>query len=152
MTTFIGKESTVKELLKDLIELDFDAIEAYQAAIDRLETQDYKIRLQEFMEDHERHTRDLSIFLQEMCEEAPTKGNMKRILTKGKVLISQIMGDRGMLMAMKDNEEDTNTAYERAASRNNISTPLTMILEKNLADERRHRSWLESTIEYLKKT
>lgn len=38
----VGKEETVEGLLSDLVKLDYDAIEAYEAAYNRLENQTYK--------------------------------------------------------------------------------------------------------------
>ena len=35
MTTAVGTESTLESLLEDLIQLDYDAADAYQAALDR---------------------------------------------------------------------------------------------------------------------
>ena len=49
---------------------------------------------------------------------------------------------------MKTNEDDTNTAYERAV-KHEEADGVRPIFEKNLADERRHRAWLESTIATL---
>jgi hypothetical protein len=77
---------------------------------------------------------------------APTKGDFKRILTKGKVVIGQLVGDRGILMAMKSNEDDTNRAYEQAVRRHDLSTELRELLQRNLSDERRHRAWIEDRL------
>ena len=41
---------------------------------------------------------------------------MKALLTKGKVVIAGLMGDEAILQAMRTNEADTNTAYERAVN------------------------------------
>lgn len=54
------------------------------------------------------------------------------VLTKGKVVLGGPMGDKAVLQAMKTNEDDTNTAYERA-----------------LGDERRQRDWMVETIRLL---
>ena len=45
MTTTVGTETTLESLLEDLIQLDYDAADAYQAAIDRLENSSYRTRL-----------------------------------------------------------------------------------------------------------
>ena len=46
----------------------------------------------------------------------PKEGDMKALLTKGKVVIAGLMGDEAILQAMRTNEADTNTAYERAVN------------------------------------
>src|SRR5690606_437297 len=102
------------ELLQDLIELDYDAIEAYEEAIKRLDNGGYKQKLEKFKADHERHTQNLAAPLRSMGEDVPTGPSAKRFLTRGKVVLADMAGDFAILKAMKSNEDDTNTAYERA--------------------------------------
>lgn len=149
MATLIGNETNLVDLLKHLIELDFDAIAAYQAAIERLTDPSFKSVLREFMADHGRHTQDLSPFVSAMGEDPPTQGDLKSLLTKGKVLIGQITGDTGILSAMRSNEEDTNTAYERAVERADVPVDIRDALQRALADERRHRAWIEGTLQRI---
>jgi hypothetical protein len=51
---------------------------------------------------------------------------------------------------MKTNEDDTNTAYERACARNDVTPELQLLLRRNLNDERRHRTWIEQRHQTLK--
>lgn len=139
----IGKEPQLVDALKNLIALDFDAISAYQAAVDRLEYQAYRHALREFLADHFRHTQQLTTVVQELGGIAPTHADAKIFLTKGKVLLGQIGGDRGILMAMRSNEGDTNSAYENACARSDIPAHVMPILQRALADERRHRAWID---------
>ncbi len=46
---------------------------------------------------------------------APTEGDMKQMRATGKIALADMMGDAAILKAMKTNEDDTVTAYERAA-------------------------------------
>ncbi|MBX3471521.1 MAG: PA2169 family four-helix-bundle protein, partial [Planctomycetes bacterium] len=146
MVTIRGKDVDVQKTLCDLIELDFDAIEAYQAAVDRLEDFMVQQQLRAFMADHERHVRELSEIVRGQGGEPPTKGDFKRVLTKGKVVIGNLVGDRGILMAMKSNEDDTNQAYEQAVRRHDLTTEVREVLQRNLSDERRHRAWIEDRL------
>ncbi len=146
MVTIRGKEVTVTRMLCDLIELDFDAIEAYQAAVDRLQDFMVQQQLRAFMADHERHVRELSEIVRGQGGEAPTKGDFKRVLTKGKVVIGNLVGDRGILMAMKSNEDETNQAYEQAVRQHDLTSEVREVLQRNLADERRHRAWIEDRL------
>lgn len=146
MVTIRGKELDVTKLLCNLIELDFDAIEAYQAAVDRLDDFMTQQQMRAFMADHERHVRELSEFVTRLGAQPPTTGDFKRVLTKGKVVIGQLVGDRGILMAMKSNEDDTNRAYEQAVRRHDLTTELRETLQRNLSDERRHRAWIEDRL------
>ncbi len=152
MATLIGKETQVVNLLINLAELDFDAISAYQAAIERLDSPLCKGMMQQFMQDHERHTRELSQLIIELGGKPPTSGDFKELLTKGKVVIGQLTGDSGILMAMQSNEDDTNTAYERAVARLDIPERMRAVLGSCLQDERRHRAWIVGELARMKDT
>jgi uncharacterized protein (TIGR02284 family) len=150
MATMVGKEKDITKLLNDLIALDFDAIEAYEAAIARLDTAGDREQLARFMEDHRRHVRDLSELVRSFGE-APQEGaDLKRILTKGKVVLAGLSGDEAVLWAMKSNEDDTNQAYERATASPGLPDRVLSVLRANLADERRHRSWIEQRLDAMK--
>lgn len=149
MVTMVGLESNFKALVHDLIELDYDAIRAYEAAVERLEDESFKEKMREFLMDHRRHVEELSTLLQGLGEEIPDGPDSKQYLTKGKVIIADLFGDKVILMAMKTNEEDTNTAYERALEHEDLPEYARDTIARGLADERRHRAWLEQTIQAL---
>ena len=88
MVTTVGTESTIEGLLEDLIALDYDAADAYQAAIDRIEDLRCKARLAEFKGDHLRHVEELGDILSGMGGTPPSGADMKSILTTGKVVMA----------------------------------------------------------------
>lgn len=148
MATLIGThEDTVEALLSNLIELDYDAAEAYEAAINRLDNIDYKQKMHAFRQDHLNHTKNLGEILREMGKNVPDGPDLKQVLTQGKVVLANLFGDKAILMAMKTNENDTNIAYERALQHKKVTPKISKILDKNLEDERRHREWIVETLE-----
>ena len=50
---------------------------------------------------------------------------------------------------MKQNEDQTNAAYERAVALEGLTGPIREVLDRNLVDERRHRAWIEQRLEHL---
>jgi len=142
MGTMIGNYKELSKLLNSLIELDYDAIAAYRTAIEKLGNADDKAALRGFMTDHERHIIDLRPFVERLGEKAADGTNAMVILTKGKVVIAGLMGDRAILEAMKSNEDETNRRYEKATARSDLPMGLMAVLQKNLSDERRHRAYL----------
>ena len=146
MATMVGKQKDLVSLLNQLLELEYDALEAYQAAIDRLDDATFKTSFESFRGDHQRHVNELDGALRSFGETPPTGGDVKKVLAKGKVLIGALIGDRAVLMAMKTNEDDTNTAYERVVKRDDVPSHLRVIFERALADERRHRAWIEQQL------
>jgi rubrerythrin len=145
MTTYVGTQTHFSDALKALVELDYDAIEAYEAAINRLENQEYIEKMQSFMEDHRRHVEELQILLESHNETCPTGPSLgKQWITKGKVVFADLMGDTTILKAMASNEEDTNDAYERMTKRQDQWSDARELLERGLEDERRHKQWLDA--------
>ena len=149
MVTTVGTESTIEGLLEDLIALDYDAADAYQAAIDRIEDSRCKARLAEFKGDHLRHVEELGGILSGMGRTPPSGGDMKSILTTGKVVMAGLVGDKAILQAMRTNEADTNTAYERAINFDALTSTTRDTLQRGLQDERRHCEWILETLQTL---
>jgi rubrerythrin len=152
MATTIGNEDNLDTLLRHLVELDYDAIEAYEAAVQRLDNPAYKQTLERFCQDHINHTLNLSQVLRARGETPPDGPSAKRILTKGKVILADLMGDKAILKAMLSNEVDTNTAYDRATSNMSVPPETLEVLLLNHADEQKHKRWLESALQQISET
>lgn len=146
MATRVGTQEQFVDALYELCELDYDAVEAYQAAINRLDNNQYKNQLQQFKADHERHIREIKNLLKQHNAEFPEGPSSKQLLAQGKVVLANLFGDDAILKAMLSNEEDTNTAYERLNSRTDEWEDAKDILRRGLEDERRHKQWIEQTL------
>lgn len=146
MTTMVGTERGFLNTLGDLMALEQDAIAAYDSAISRIDGAGFKAKLKEFKGDHARHISELDTLIAELGGAPSTGAGLKSVLTQGKVAIGSLFGDKAILKAMKSNEDDTNTAYERAVKHKEIQQPAVAMLERGLADERRHRAWIEEAI------
>ncbi len=147
MATTVGNERHLEHLLEDLIRLDYDAAAAYQAAIARLETAGFKAAMRTFKADHLRHTRELGECLRELGEKPPREGALKQILTTGKVVLGGFLGDKAILRAMRTNEDDTVTAYDRAVKHKALTDAIRRVLERGRMDEHRHRQWIIAALE-----
>jgi rubrerythrin len=146
MATLVGLQTSPVSLIRNIIELDYDAIEAYEAAIEKLEDPSFRAQMEGFCADHRRHVADLNPILERLGGIRVVQGDIKRVLTKGKVLIASLIGDRAVLLAMKTNEKDTNIAYERAVAHEGLDASTIAALYRNLGDERRHRAWIIETL------
>jgi rubrerythrin len=144
MVTMVGKQAEFGNAVIELIELEYDATEAYEAAISRIENTVYKGKLSEFLNDHRRHIEELSLLLKKHGYAVPQRGILEKSwLTKGKVVLANLIGDATILSAMLSNEKDTNTAYERMNERTDKWDDAKDILQRGLEDERRHKNWCE---------
>lgn len=142
MVTMVGTEETVEDLLSNLIKLDYDAAETFEAAINRLESEEYKLKLKSFREEQLSHTKNLGEVLRDMKKNVPEGPDLKQILSQGKVVIAHLFGDKAILNAMKANLDDTNAAYEKALNHKQITPEVRGVLQKNLEDEVKHRGWI----------
>ncbi|MBV9576779.1 MAG: DUF2383 domain-containing protein [Gammaproteobacteria bacterium] len=149
MVTKVGLQSDFISAFKELLELDYDAIEAYQVAIEKLENFSYKNALKEFKNDHENHVQEITRLLTIHGEEVPDGPSAKQWLTKGKVYLAELMGDRAILSAMRSNEIDTNNAYERLNKYEDKWPDCVEFLKDGLRDEKRHKTWLEAELGIL---
>lgn len=149
MVTMVGKESTFEKLIKDLIYLEHDAIAAYESTIERLDDKMLSAHVVKFHQDHLQHLSTLNEIAAEAGIEAPTKGDMKQILTTGKIALADLMGDAAILKAMKTNEDDTVTAYERASRHEDAIPASKAFFAKAHGDEERHRAWFETAAKSL---
>jgi uncharacterized protein (TIGR02284 family) len=150
MATLAGKQSNLTKMLHSLIELEYDAIGAYTVAIDRLDGITAKTAFEGFRADHMRHVRELSARVLALGGTPPDGGDIKAVLAKGKVYMGSLAEDKGILMAMRSNENDTNTAYENALENDSVTPELAGILQRNLEDERRHRLWIEDQLSAMR--
>ncbi len=145
MVTTVGNESTIQDLVQDLLYLEHDAIAAYDSTIEKLGTPSYKEQIAQFRNEHLRHVEELRKMASMLRIEAPSEGDSKQMLTTGKVALASLMGDGAILAAMKTNEDDTVTAYERASIHADAEPESRKFFAEFAADERRHREWMERT-------
>ena len=146
MATLVGTQRDILMALNSMLELEFDELDAYGAAITRLQSTEYKARLQSFAGDHERHVNELTTALASMSMVPAPKGDLKAFLTKGKVVIGSLAGDAAILRAMRTNEDDTNAAYQMLVTRSDLPPALTEAIQRSLADERRHHDWIDHVL------
>jgi uncharacterized protein (TIGR02284 family) len=136
-------------VLNDLIQLDYDAIQAYKQAIEKIEDAAARSDLMSFQADHERHIIDLSQAVRVLGGEPEKAGrDLKGVLLEGLTALRSVTGNLGALRAMRMNEKLTNRAYEKALEAKLPINARDVVLT-NREDERRHLAAIEMHIERL---
>jgi hypothetical protein len=147
MVTFVGNREDFAAALKELVELDYAAVDAYETAIERVDNLAFLAKLGEFKQDHERHIIELSRVLKAKNLEAPGQCDWsKEVLSTGKVLLGYMVGDYTILNAMKSNEADSTTAYERMNDHKNKWPEAGEVIKRGLQDQKRHKAWLDTVL------
>jgi uncharacterized protein (TIGR02284 family) len=130
-------------LLNHLIAVDYDAIEAYEAAIGRLGSTPDATQLRRFLDDHKRHIVELAALVRELGSEPAGHGDLKHFVTTGRVVLGGLIGDDAILRAMNSNEGHTCSAYDHAVVHEGLELAARTLLLRIMEDEKRHREWFE---------
>ncbi|KAM9989503.1 hypothetical protein ACTFIY_005557 [Dictyostelium cf. discoideum] len=150
LSSMVGSQKEFSNSLRELLELDYDAVEAYKTSIDRIRDPESKEMITGFMHDHENHIKELTDIFKKHNMDCPQGPTSKQWLTKGKVVLSNIIGDDGILSAMHSNEEETTKAYETLVNREDIWEDSEDFLRRGLEDEKRHKTGIEERRKVLK--
>lgn len=135
-------EASLVAELNDLLQLDHDAVQAYNVAIENLESENLRSTLLEFREDHERHIAELTNLIREHggipleLAHLPT-GLFKLAVQK----VGAMGGDREILLAFKANERQVRDRYH-AARVGSHPPEVAAVLDRNAADEDKHYDWV----------
>ncbi|WP_246724661.1 hypothetical protein [Rhizobium phaseoli] len=101
MVTLVGTESDIKDLVKNLLYLEHDAVAAYDSCIERLDSRELASQIAAFKEEHLQHVHVLIRMARELDVDASTEGDMKQMLTTGKTALA---ADRGYTQCGSDVE------------------------------------------------
>jgi rubrerythrin len=144
MVTTVGTSSDMKSLIENFILLERDALAAYETTLERLESPEFKAKIEEFRADHLRHLDELTQLAARHGADVPQEGDMKQMLTTGKIKLADMVGDDAtILRAMSTNETDTVSAYEKGSENAIVPAEERSLFQRALEDERRHKEWME---------
>lgn len=145
MATTVGTSNDFNKLIENFILLEHDAIAAYEETAKRLEDAARRAKVEEFRQDHLRHLQDLEDLATRHGATVPGEGDMKEVLTTGKVKLADMVGgDSAILKAMATNENDTIGAYQHAVDNAAVPETERELFRRGLSDEQRHKSWMDS--------
>jgi rubrerythrin len=134
--------------LNDLIQLDADAVKAYDIALDKVTDVAARADLMMFKLDHERHIDDLGRIVVRLGGEPEDRRNRRGLLAESLAMLRGSRGSLGALKAMRVSEKLTNSVYAKA-----LDEPLTIdareVVEANRDDERRHLIAIKAHLERL---
>jgi rubrerythrin len=147
----VGNQTpTTEEILdglNDLLQLDHDAVGAYDIAIERLKDRDHADQIAGFRRDHERHIRELNELITEFggtpTNEPHATGPFKQALQG----LGALAGDKGILLSWRTNELQVRTKYDAYASKA-VFWPdhVKRLIDRNALDEERHYRWVSDVL------
>jgi hypothetical protein len=133
--------------LEALVQLDVDAVLAYDRAIGAIGGGAVARELAAFKLDHQRHVLELSKALLDMGVQPPeAKPDLKGSILGGVTALRARLGIEQALQAMRTNEQLTTSSYARALAKPFPEDVLELV-RRGDADERRHLGWIERAID-----
>lgn len=140
------QQKLIKNLSR-LVQLDIDAVHAYEQAIERIDTPTVSDRLSSFRDDHQRHITDLSNAISQLGGEPPEfSKDFKGYFIEGFTALRSATGTEGALKAMKTNENLTNKTYDDALDWE-LPENIRQIIIRNRDDERRHLEYIQECLD-----
>jgi len=136
--------------LNDLLQLDHDAIAAYDVAIAKLEDRDHADQIAGYRRDHERHVRELNELIARL---GGTPANHPHVTGPFKTALQGLgglAGDKGLLMAFRTNELAVRTKYDSYASKAMLWPPdVKRTIDGAALDEERHYAWVADVLQRM---
>jgi rubrerythrin/ElaB/YqjD/DUF883 family membrane-anchored ribosome-binding protein len=137
----------ILEGLNDLLQLDHDAVGAYEIAMEKLKDRDHADQIAGFRRDHERHIRELNELIADLGgaprNQPHATGPFKLALQS----LGALAGDRGALMAFRTNELQVRAKYDSYAARANLwPTHVKRVIDACALDEERHFRWVSDVL------
>ncbi len=145
-----ASEPEVLKGLNDLLQLDHDAVGAYEIAIDKLDDRSYAEQIRGFKTEHERHIRNLNELITKMGGSPTNEPHATGPFKEAVQSVAGLGGDKGLLMAWRTNELQTRTKYDSYASKaNSWPSDVKRVVDENALDEERHYQWVVDALETL---
>jgi rubrerythrin len=137
----------ILEGLNDLLQLDHDAVGAYEIAMEKLNDRDHADQIAGFRRDHERHIRELNELIADLGGEPKNQPHATGPFKLALQSLGGLAGDRGVLMAFRTNELAVRTKYDAYAARaNHWPTNIKRIIDGCALDEERHYRWVSEVL------
>lgn len=135
------------DALNDLLQLNHDAIGAYDVAIQKLKDPDHASQISGFRLDHERHVRELSRAIQGMGGSPKNEPHATAPLKEAMQALGAMAGDRGALIAWRANELQVRAKYDAyAAQAVGWPAEIKRMIDEQALDEERHYRWAADTL------
>jgi uncharacterized protein (TIGR02284 family) len=133
------------EELNELIRYDYDAIGAFDAALDDIRELHVRDPLVQFRGEHENHVSDLSEIVRRLGGDAADNPGIKGVIRKTMTKVAGLGGPELTLKALRANEEVLNKTYAHHLSLD-FPDDIKEIIRRNYQDEQRHLAWVDSAL------
>lgn len=136
----------IYEKLVSLIQLDTDAVNAYEQAIEKTDDLTIRSHLENYKDDHQRHIDELSDYISANGMDVPEqKADIKGLFIEGFTALRSSTGTNGVLKAMEGNEKLTNKKYDEATLWD-LDETAEAIVRRAYNDEKIHLAYIQDEL------
>ena len=133
--------------LNDLLQLDHDAVGAYEIAMEKLKDRDHAAQIAGFLRDHERHIRELNELISELGGQPKNHPHLTGPFKLALQSLAGLAGDRGLLTAFRHNELQVRAKYDTYAAKANFwPNNIKRTIDRAALDEERHYRWVSDVM------
>jgi uncharacterized protein (TIGR02284 family) len=137
------------QTLSNLVQVDIDAVHAYDQALKEIDDPIIKERLLKFQEDHRDHIGGLSKHIKELDGQPPTHSkDFKGYVIEAFAAVRSFTGLKGALKAVKTSEEIANRYYSEVVSRE-APANVKEILRIYFSEEKVHLEYITNNLKAL---
>jgi len=142
-------EKNIVEAMSNLVQLDIDAVHAYDQVLTEIDDPIIKDRLQKFQDEHRNHISGLSKHIEELGGQAPGQSqDFKGYVIEAFAAIRSFTGMKGALKAMKITEEITNRYYGEVVSWE-APPEVKEVLRTYFSEEKIHLDYITSNLQAM---
>jgi uncharacterized protein (TIGR02284 family) len=142
-------EKNLIEALSNLVQLDIDAVQAYDQALKEIDDPIIRDRLLKFQDDHRNHIGRLSKKIEALGGQPPEYSqDIKGYVIEAFAAIRSFIGLKGALAAMKTIEEITNRYYGEVVSWDAPSA-VKEVLRTFFSEEKVHLDYITSNLQAM---
>lgn len=142
-------EENFWDMISKLCEINYELTEAYDAALNHLNTLKYGTILHRFKNYCQSQIILLNFLLKNNHKKMITQPSGECYLTKGKVILNHLNCEKAILSALHSNELDACYFYERTMICGDKIPEADDTLTKGLMATTHHAKWLESQVNQL---
>jgi uncharacterized protein (TIGR02284 family) len=143
------KEKDLIEAMSKLVQLDIDAVHAYDQAIKEIDDPIMRDRLEKFQADHRAHIDGLSKKIEDLGGRPPEQSkDFKGYIIEAFAAVRSFTGLKGALAAMKTTEEITNRHYGEIVSWD-APAEVKEVLRTYFSEEKVHLDYMVSNLKAL---
>ena len=142
-------EENFWDMTAKLCEINYELMDAYDAALTHLNTIEYHTLLNRFKDYCYGQVTLLNFLLKNNHKETINGASGQCYLNKGKVIINYLNCEKAILSALHNSEADVGNFYERTMICSDKVAEADEILAKGLAASTHHCQWLASRLSLL---